>query len=94
MEEFKPENKKEVSPNEIEEIALRAAEMPEFQDAIKRVKSGMEAIIEVRKLLPRHFPEISQIPEPSAGPIWPAPSNELLIAKHIVRLLYEKSENT
>jgi alpha-N-acetylglucosamine transferase len=77
---------------ETEEIALRAAEMPEFQNTVKNAKDKFEALVEVRKLLKRHFPEIKDIPNPkeiTPGFLGPVP-NEFVIAKHIVDLLYEK----
>ena len=77
---------------QIEEIALRAAEMKEFQDVVKQAKSKLDAVRVVRELLPQHFPEIDELPKPevkSAGILSPA-SNEFMVAKNIVDLLYEK----
>ena len=88
----------------IEEIALRASEMTEFQDVVKKAKSKLEAITAVREILVDYFPEISKIPEPQKNNqemaesqskirmegILPPPSNEFMIAKNIVDLLFEK----
>jgi hypothetical protein len=82
-----------VYSKEVEEIALRAAEMKEFKDAVGQAKNKIEAIKAVREILLQHFPEIERIPEPkieSQG-LMPPTSNEFKIAKHIVDLLYEKT---
>lgn len=87
----------------VEEIALQASEMPEFQEAVKNAKGKLEAIKNVRILLREHFPEIEDLPKPeqrseeipeSKTPIrrkgiLPPASNEFMIAKNIVDLLYE-----
>lgn len=83
----------------IEDIALEAAEMPEFIDVVKNASGRAGALKEVRILLPKHFPEISELPEPKA-PNTPmaspgmrgrllegSPSNDFMIAKNIVDLL-------
>lgn len=53
-----------VYPPELENISYRAAEMPEFQEAVKQAQSRGKAIMNVREILLRHFPEISQLPKP------------------------------
>lgn len=76
---------------EVKEIAFRAAEMVEFKNIVNQSKSKLEALKAVRELLPGHFPEINEIPEPkieSKGLLGPA-SNEFMIAKHIVDLLWK-----
>ena len=100
MENFEPEPEQNfrlrprvevVYPKQVEEIALRAAEIQEFQDAVRQAKSKLEAVRVVRELLPQHFPEISDLPKPEvkSGGILPPASNEFMIAKNIVDLLYE-----
>lgn len=81
-----------VYSEEVEEIALRAAEMEEFQDVVKQSKSRFEALRDVRGLLRQHFPEIDQIPEPKVEKtgLMPPAGNEFEIAKYIVDLLFEK----
>ncbi len=82
--------------DKVEEIALRAAEMPEFQKIIKGTPSRLEAIKKIREVLEIYFPEITEIPEPRAGeaqkPIGGLPSSEFLIAKSIVELLSEENK--
>ncbi len=74
--------------NQVGEIALKALQMPEFQEAVRNAKNYIEAGKTVRTLLREHFPEISGLPEPECkgSPV----GNEFLIAKHILDLLYEK----
>ncbi|MCH7758908.1 hypothetical protein IID20_00935 [Patescibacteria group bacterium] len=56
--------KEKIYSDEIEEIAFQAAEIPEFKKIIKKSKSRIEAIKELRLILPEHFPEISNLPKP------------------------------
>lgn len=96
-----PEEVKETANKAVEEIVLKATEMPEFQAAVANSKSGFTAIREVRALLQKHFPEIENIPETklmtnesgvtrSPNPFGGRISNEFIIAKHIVELLEQK----
>lgn len=76
--------------------------MVEFQETVKQSKSKIGAIKAVRELLSEHFPEIKEIPEPEKteqetsevtpsvrrSGLIPAASNEFMIAKNIVDLLY------
>lgn len=64
-------------------IALRASDMHEFQEAVKNATSGLEAIKSVRELLRIHFPEVVKMPESEVGYI----NQEFEIAKKIVELL-------
>ena len=101
MENFeqKPEKNLRIRPKaeyiyseQVEEIALHASEIKEFQDAVSQAKSRLKAITAVRELLRQRFPEINKIPEPkveSMGLLPPA-KNEFRIAKHIIDLLFEK----
>mgnify|MGYP001598681211 FL=1 len=87
---------KQKNPEQIEEIALRAAEKQEFQEIVRDAPNKLEAIRSVREALPLHFPEIKELPEPQRGPqqrpIGLLVSNEFLIAKTIVELLFSKKE--
>lgn len=109
-------NKFEQKPNEIiksgetiyskkiEDVALRAVEIQEFQDAVKKATSRLKATMAVRALLQEYFPEISKMPKPrrpdkpinkQSAPIrtnriGPPASNDYMIAKNVVDLLYEK----
>lgn len=87
---------------QIEDIALRASEMDKFKDAIKGVKSKLEAIKKTRELLPQSFPEIDTLPlgqrtdAPNRiGPRYRNPldtgplRNDYLVAKNLVDLLWE-----
>jgi len=84
---------------EVTEIALEAAEIPEFQKAVKEAKNQVESIIELRELLKEHFPQIPSLPDPSPpkedgirlkNPLGGMASNEFKIAKNIVDLLWDK----
>lgn len=79
---------------EIDEVALRATEVPSFQAAVRNAPNKMEAIRAVRELLREQFPEIEAIPAPQEGPsqvpIGGLAGNEFLIAKTVVELLSEK----
>lgn len=83
------------------EIALQASEMPEFQEAVKNTKDKLEAIRNVRILLGEHFSEISNLPKPEPpkeienairlrNPLGGIASNEFIIAKHIIDLLWNR----
>lgn len=79
----------------IEEIALRAAEMKEFQDAVQQAQSPLERIRSVRKLLREYFPEIESLPEPQTKRpgLFPPASNEFKIAKLVTELLAQSEEH-
>jgi len=103
MERFEISKKKNpfepiVSSGEIEEIALCAAELPAFQEAVRNAPNRMEAIRAVRELLKEQFPEIEAIPapqqSPSQVPIGGLPGNEFLIAKAVIELLSEPLKDT
>lgn len=90
---YKKNSFEAVVSKEVEEIALRAAEMPEFREIVKKASSGIEALRNIREELKKHFPEISEIPEPTPGeaqrPIGGLASNESLIARAVSGLLKE-----
>ncbi|GEM_PF-6673726 len=86
-----------------DEIALRATEMPEFKNAMNGAPGKLEAIKRVRELLQQLFPEIRELPKPlklkksenipglrQGNPLGGELSNEFLIAREIVNLLYKK----
>lgn len=95
MEKFEQKTEEtRINSEQIEDIALRACEMDEFQEAVKQSKNKIEAIKIVRELLSEKFPEIKEIPEPEKEVgFLPAASNEFMIAKDIVDLLYKKQSN-
>lgn len=92
-------NSSEIYAKEVEEIALQASEMPEFQEAVSNAKGKIEAIKDIRVLLSTRFPEISELPEPNWQPkqkysgridgTIPPPSNDFKIARHVVDLLWD-----
>ena len=102
MEQFKePEAKSPfdtVVSSEVEEVALRAAELPDFQETVRNAPNRIEAIRAVRELLREQFPEIEAIPAPRQGPsqapVGGLPGNEFLVAKAVVELLSEPLEDT
>lgn len=90
--------------DEVEEIALQAAEMPEFINIVENSK-GLARMKGVRQLLQDKFPEIKELPKPKGrtgttmdrymsgtfpGTSMSPPSNEFMIAKNIVELLKEQ----
>lgn len=93
FEQTSTENTETSYPKEVEEIALRATEDPDIQQAIKKgalKKSKIEATKEVRLLLRDKYPEIKKLPErtPPKSSLVGVASNEFMIAKHIVDLLW------
>jgi hypothetical protein len=76
---------------ELDDIALRAAQVPEFAELVKNSKNRIETIRAIREKLRAFFPEISELPEPKQGeaqmPIGGLASNEFMIARKILELL-------
>lgn len=72
MESESPEQYRKDS---VETIALQAADMPEFQDLVRRAQSKIEAIKLVRAKLSEWFPEISDLPKPEPAPEPPPSPN-------------------
>ena len=98
-------NNQEESPycKRVEEISFEAADMPEFQTEVENAKNIFDAIVKVRELLKKYFPEIKNLPDPQnfsedslamkgkRGHIFGNPaSNDFKIARNIVDLLFEK----
>lgn len=92
-----------IYPKEVEEIALRAAEMPEFQGVVQEANSIFEAVKGVRVLLAKHFPEIPNLSDPVPpqedvnairlkNPLGGVACNEHIIARHVVSLLWQKKK--
>jgi len=94
MNKFEKISSGEIYSKKIEDVALQFAEMPKFQELIKDAKDKIEATKNVRMLLSNQFSDIiAELPEP-LPPSEEAPgtrvSNEFMVAKNIVDLLYKK----
>ena len=94
MNKFEKISNREIYSNKTEDVALQFAEMPKFQEAIKNAKDKIEAMKNIRILLREQFLDIiAELPEP-LPPSEEAPgtrvSNEFMVAKNIVDLLYKK----
>ena len=79
----------------LDNVALRAAELPVFREIVENAPNQLEAIKRIREKLELHFTqEITQIPEPKSRqaqrPIAGLPSNNFLVAKKIFELLKQK----
>ncbi|MBI3632025.1 MAG: hypothetical protein HY225_01080 [Candidatus Vogelbacteria bacterium] len=86
----------------VEDVALEAAQMQEFKDAVRRARSKLNATTEIRTLLDKKFKnQIAKIPKRKAklsdqdivdgldDTAFQASSN-LLVTKEIVLLLWDK----
>lgn len=81
----------------IEDVMRQALLMPEFQEAVRTAKSKFEAQKNVRALLSKHFPEITNLPDPGReltkkflgdlDGVFPDPPKSVLIAKIIIDAL-------
>lgn len=69
----------------IDNLAIEACEINEIRDAISAAGNKLEAIQSVRELLPKFVPGISELPQPEHA----GASNNFLVAKQIVELLFE-----
>jgi hypothetical protein len=89
-----------------DEIVLRAIEMPAIQKAVSSNPDKLNAIRDVREMLPEYCPEIASLPQEALGsdadnraeprlknpPGTTKPANDFLIAKAIVDSLREKKK--
>ena len=103
MKTFEKVPEKGSKQDKMEEIVLRASDLPEFQAAIKNARGKVEAITEIRVLLKKYFPEIFELPENKTGLIVTreatglrpelksTASNEFYIAREIVNLLWHNN---
>ena len=71
----------------IEDIALAASYMPEFESIVQGAANRLEAMQNVQLALPEHFPQLAKLPRPDVAGV---ASNEFKAAKEIVRLLWKE----